>query len=42
MTLLDQMQKRPGTMIVAVFFLNVIVYSALFVGALLVIKRIFF
>ena len=42
MTLLDNMQKRPGTTIVAVFLLNIVVWAGLFIGALLIIKRIFF
>lgn len=42
MTLLDQMNKRPGTVMFAVILLNLVVGVGLFVGALLVIKHIFF
>ena len=40
--MLDQMQKRPGTMMVAVLLLNIAIYVGLFVGALLFIKWLFF
>ena len=42
MTLLDQMEKRPGTVIVALALLSIVAYAGLFVGALFVIKWIFF
>ena len=41
MTLFDHMLKRPGTMIVAALLLNIVIYTGLFVGALLIIKWIF-
>ncbi len=42
MTLLDQMEKRPGTVMAAMFVVYITVVAGLFVGALLIIKKIFF
>ena len=40
--MLDQMDKRPGTMIAAIILLDLGMCIGLFVGALLFIKWLFF
>jgi len=42
MTLFDHMDKRPGTVIVVFAVLSGLAYGAFFLGALLLVKAIFF
>jgi hypothetical protein len=42
MTLFDQMDKRPGTVMFVLAALGALGYVGMFIGALLIIKHIFF
>ena len=42
MTFLDYMEKRPGTTIIIVMLLNLMIVVGVFVGALALVKWMFF